>query len=399
MNAKDLQRTSLDARGHPEGISSQKLQRRRRLVLDVTNSFRTARSTGIERVARDIAITAESSPAETIFVLFIKGEKGLVHLSSRTVAGLSEPEALKQYDPTPGDLILFLDLIHLELVEARNCGILSQYQAHGVVMWAMVYDLLPLQFPRYFLSHLPAVHKEWLRAVSGLDGAVCISQATAGVTREWLSRGEIGNVSLPVTHFRLTSSFVSQNLNSCAQHSAPSSRGKGGKISFLMIGTLEPRKGYVEALRAIRRLRKRGLNVDLTIVGGWGWKFRAIRRELARAGSGVNVVTGANDGRLKFILENSTALLATSFGEGFGLPLIEAAGCGLPLVVRDIPVFREVCGPGAFYFSARNSEDLANQIASWIDLYTRAEHPSASNVPQVSLDESFQSLLKAVGFP
>lgn len=39
---------------------------------------------------------------------------------------------------------------------------------------------------------------------------------------------------------------------------------------------------------------------------------------------------------------SSTCLIAASFGEGFGLPLIEAAQHGLPIMARDIAVFREV---------------------------------------------------------
>jgi glycosyltransferase involved in cell wall biosynthesis len=62
----------------------------------------------------------------------------------------------------------------------------------------------------------------------------------------------------------------------------------------------------------------------------------------------------------------TTALLAASEGEGFGLPLIEAARHGLPLVARDLAVFREVAGEHPTYFSGRSSSDLADVLRAWL---------------------------------
>ena len=59
----------------------------------------------------------------------------------------------------------------------------------------------------------------------------------------------------------------------------------------------------------------------------------------------------ADDTRLMDAYDSSTCLLSPSEGEGFGLPLIEAARHNLPILARDIPVFREVAGDHALYFS------------------------------------------------
>jgi glycosyltransferase involved in cell wall biosynthesis len=49
------------------------------------------------------------------------------------------------------------------------------------------------------------------------------------------------------------------------------------------------------------------------------------------------------------VLRGATALVAASRDEGFGIPLVEAMAQGTPLVVSDIPVFREVGGDAATY--------------------------------------------------
>jgi glycosyltransferase involved in cell wall biosynthesis len=59
----------------------------------------------------------------------------------------------------------------------------------------------------------------------------------------------------------------------------------------------------------------------------------------------------ASDEYLQEIYKVSTCLLAASEAEGFGLPLIEAARYKLPIIARDTPIFREVAGEWAFYFS------------------------------------------------
>jgi glycosyltransferase involved in cell wall biosynthesis len=58
---------------------------------------------------------------------------------------------------------------------------------------------------------------------------------------------------------------------------------------------------------------------------------------------------GANDETYREVLRGATALVSASRDEGFGIPLVEAMALGTPLVVSDIPVFREVGEDAATY--------------------------------------------------
>ena len=77
----------------------------------------------------------------------------------------------------------------------------------------------------------------------------------------------------------------------------------------------------------------------------------------------------------------STALLAESFAEGFGLPLIEAARQGLPIIARDIPVFHEVAGEFAFYFPNTGSAALADSLRRCSAYTPRAKRRSPKTCP------------------
>jgi glycosyltransferase involved in cell wall biosynthesis len=67
-------------------------------------------------------------------------------------------------------------------------------------------------------------------------------------------------------------------------------------------------------------------------------------------------------------------LLAASRGEGYGLPLIEAAHRGKPVIARSLPVFREVAGDYPSYFDTESASGLATHIARWL---TTRPHPGS----------------------
>lgn len=64
----------------------------------------------------------------------------------------------------------------------------------------------------------------------------------------------------------------------------------------------------------------------------------------------------------------SRALIFAS-QEGFGLPLIEAAQKKLPVIIRDIPVFKEIAQEHAWYFSGEAPSDIAKAVEEWLALY------------------------------
>lgn len=76
------------------------------------------------------------------------------------------------------------------------------------------------------------------------------------------------------------------------------------------------------------------------------------------------------------------------------MPLIEAAQHGLAIIARDLPVFREVAGEYAFYFSARDGSDLATEIKAWLELRAVQQAPSSRGMPFLTWAQSAQHLAK-----
>ncbi|MBF0235581.1 MAG: glycosyltransferase, partial [Desulfamplus sp.] len=102
---------------------------------------------------------------------------------------------------------------------------------------------------------------------------------------------------------------------------------------------------------------------------------------------------GISDEYLKKIYVTSTCLIAASYGEGFGLPLIEAAQHKLPIIARNIPVFREVAGDHAYYFSANSPFELAKAIKDWLLLNTMKKHPVSEDMQYLTWKQSAEKLI------
>ncbi|TFC53208.1 glycosyltransferase family 1 protein [Cryobacterium sp. TMT2-17-1] len=68
---------------------------------------------------------------------------------------------------------------------------------------------------------------------------------------------------------------------------------------------------------------------------------------------------GVTDEEYLRVLGSATALVTASLDEGFGIPLVEAMSLGIPVVVSDIPIFREIGGDAALYFDPASTDALA----------------------------------------
>ncbi|ROM29461.1 hypothetical protein BK645_10950 [Pseudomonas protegens] len=169
--------------------------------------------------------------------------------------------------------------------------------------------------------------------------------------------------------------------------------------SFLMVSTIEPRKGHAQAIAAFDALWAEGLDANLVIVGKRGWLVDSLITVLEQHPA-LNMklfwLEGISDEYLEKVYASSSCLVAASEGEGFGLPLIEAAQHHLPIIARDIPVFREVAGDYAFYFEGLAPQDLATSVTQWLALFSVGEHPQSVNMPWLTWEQSAQQLKQSI---
>jgi glycosyltransferase-like protein len=133
----------------------------------------------------------------------------------------------------------------------------------------------------------------------------------------------------------------------------------------LTVGGIEPRKGSLDLLEAYALLRSRHPDVQLVIAGGetlFDYRDYRARWEARATELGVKplVLGPVPDDELPPLVAAADAFAFPSVKEGFGLAAMEALAADVPLVVRDLPVLREVFSPAARF--AATPQDLATEL-------------------------------------
>ena len=127
--------------------------------------------------------------------------------------------------------------------------------------------------------------------------------------------------------------------------------------SLVYMGSFMPYKNVDTLVRAAALLPEYTLHLMSRVSD-------AERRRLTELAPGARIVfhDGASDEEYAETLAAATALVTASHDEGFGIPLVESMTLGTPVVVSDIPIFREIGGEAALYFDADAPEQVAARI-------------------------------------
>ncbi len=368
----------------------------KRLFIDVTVLAQVDPRSGIQRVVRAILNELISLPPlgfriEPVSVT----PEGLRYVRTFTCKLFNLPPIVSEdelVEAQNGDIFLGLDLNCEAVVSCEQ--VFYGLRQKGVLVYFVIYDILPVLKPTYFRNEMESIFGNWLNTLMKIgDGALCISQAVADDLNNWIGIGQrnrLGKFNIGVFH-----------LGADIEASLPTSG--GGEITielqsafekmpcFLMVGTLEPRKGHQQSIDAFEELWLAGVQICLIIVGGQGWKTEALARRLRshpELGRRLFWLEHCSDETLSKLYQDSSALLMSSEGEGFGLPLIEAARHELPIIARDLPVFREIASDHAFYFQGMQGYDLSRSLQNWLQLFDEKCAPQAGKIKWLTWRES-----------
>lgn len=373
---------------------------KRQLLVDISELVQRDAKSGIQRVVKGLVNEWLAHPPEGFRVepVYAAAMQPYRYARCFTARLLGFNDAWLHDAPVDygeGDVFLGLDLAP-ELVPAQR-AFYEKLRFQGVQVKFVVYDLLCILLPQHFAPSAVENFRKWLEVVAENDGAYCISEAVAGELAQWVAQHAPQHASrFAIDWFHLGAdlhnSVASKGLPADASRVLDTLR---DSPSFLMVGTLEPRKGHAQVLDAFERLWRENQQINLVFVGKQGWLVEDLVSRLTthdELGRRLFWLDGISDEYLEKIYAVCSCLIAGSYGEGFGLPLIEAAQHGIRIIARDIPVFREVAGDHAYYFSGKTGQELAGEIKTWLELEKSGEAPSSAGMPFLTWAQSARDL-------
>ncbi|WIA60721.1 MULTISPECIES: glycosyltransferase family 1 protein [unclassified Stenotrophomonas] len=376
----------------------------RQLLVDVSELAAHDHRTGIQRVTRAVVSEWMANPPAGYRIQLIRIDRA----SRQYVCANEYMGQLTGQQGQDGPLVCHAGdaFLGLDLVGDTASLIphwFEYFRATGVSIAFVVYDILPVRHPEWWPLDGGRYHERWLRAVAEYsDRLICISAAVAEDVRSWMDQSLLEHRP-ELSWFHLGADITGSTPSKGLPADGPSivQRIKAG-TSFLMVGTLEPRKGHAQALAAFERLWSDGEDAMLVIVGKRGWLVDELCDLIARhpeRGRRLFWLEAISDEYLEQIYAASSCLLAASQGEGFGLPLIEAAQLGMPVLARDLPVFREVAGDHSSYFSGVGFDALADAVVDWMRAEKAGTLPDIQKLRWLTWKESAKQLEQALLAP
>jgi len=203
-----------------------------------------------------------------------------------------------------------------------------------------VHDLTPLRFPETVDRLSRTYLREMLRLQLRRSAAVCtVSRAIAAEVAQRFPSLDAGRVHV-----------VPDAPDPALMGATPALVEQADRPFFLMVGTIEPRKNHITAIRAFARYVREHPDAQelLVLAGSPGWLYQPVLDEVAHLGLEARVlrVGRVDAGRLQWLYRHARGLLFPSLYEGFGIPVVEAFALECPVIAAAIPSVIEVSGDG-----------------------------------------------------
>ena len=222
---------------------------------------------------------------------------------------------------------------------------------------ATIHDLMPLthadQYPELYVAQF---HRTVSRIARDADAIIAVSEHTKDTIVERL--GVAPDRIVVVSH------GVDETFRPAPTAAVAHLRARLGlaRPYILFVGTAEPRKNLLRLVDAFALMCHGGRkDLDLVIAGKAAWGSTSLRARIAAHGleSQVRLLGYIAGADLPALYSGASVFVLPSLAEGFGIPLLEAMACGVPVVASNTTALPEVYGDAAFGFDPTSTEALA----------------------------------------
>lgn len=346
--------------------------------------------TGVERVVRNLFLEWRKAPPEGYDVVAVAEDGARFCALEEDVIEdkvmKAEPIAFGEpIAPRYGDVFVSAFQIGMENFRTKKC--FREWRQRGVRVFVTVHDLNSIRAAKYFDTDIDRYiyKKVFASVIDSCSGVVAVSRYSAEDIKKYFDETDIDakELTIDVAH------------NGCKTLLLEHDRSNAERHDFLMVGQILPHKAIEQTIAAFDDLWAKSFYHRLVLLGrtakGFSGSVELAEKIRSHPQFGRMLVwlDDASDEDLAEVYARSRALIFASYIEGFGLPLIEAAQNELPIICRDHPLYREVCGSYAFYFEdSRDSSVIADAVERWVSLDARGEAPQSKGMPYLTWEQS-----------
>ena len=248
------------------------------------------------------------------------------------------------------------------------------FHSKGMPIATLIYDLIPLTHPQYFSAQTIQVFENSLLDIVKYSKLLpCISFETQRALKKFCHSKniQIKEENCPVIPIA-PAVLVLPGQDHEEDNELPVNY-------FLIVGTLEPRRGYLEALREYSMYRDEGGEAELVIVGKRGSHSDEIIHSISTFENSVRWIDNANDSQLANLYQNAAAVVSPSLAEGYGLPVAEGLLYNGLVFANRLAVFGEFAGAHPYYFDIKIKGELSRLMASVDQLGRPDSRPNLSS--------------------
>jgi len=347
------------------------------VVVDVSQTARSDRHTGIQRVVRQTLPFWEASQ-EILLAVWTSNGGTLRRLTEAEEQAVlrwhdcpeeSVPDAAAQHrTSTPPRLFIPWDSVIAlpEVPAADTCpqlASLAELSTNRVVV--IGYDAIPIVSADLRPRNEPDLFVKYLNVIKHSSRVAGISFAATEEFRGFSESLRSQGIEGP----RVMDVFLAhQEVGQDAGHgTVPGGVGDGQPL-VLCVGSQEVHKNHLAVMHAAERLWREGLDFQLTFVGRYGWDMSAFDEQVSRlqtAGRSLAVIRGMGDDELRRAYQRARFAIFPSLHEGYGLPVAEALAAGTPVITSNFGSMQEIARDGGcLLVDPRDDEDIVGAMRS-----------------------------------
>lgn len=255
-----------------------------------------------------------------------------------------------------------IDIAHFQYVAPPLCPCRTIVTIHDI----------SFEYFREYFNPLAWARMKLLIPLSGRQAAHVITIS------EYSRQQLIRTYRLPEDHVSVTYLGVSSKFRIMSEMESMAATSHFDLTTpyILGVGNVQPRKNLIRLIRAFAKLRKeKWIPHKLVLVGQMTWQAERIVEEISKLGIGDSVMTigYVTDQELIGLYNRAALFVYPSLYEGFGLPILEAMACGVPVVTSNVTCIPEVAGDAALLMDPLSEAELSAAMLRIIDNHELAD--------------------------